>query len=169
LTKEQKPKFFVDAMLGKLAKKLRLLGYDTFYSSKVFDDEIIIMTKEQERILLTKDSLLAKLAQRNNIKTVNISEDDELGQFRQINEKVSFSRFSIEGKISRCSICNGKLSHIYSDRVIGKVPDGVINNFKEFWECNGCKKIYWERTHTKNLQKFVLQLNNSKLFEKVSH
>jgi len=61
------------------------------------------------------------------------------------------------------------LSHIYSDRVIGKVPDGVINNFKEFWECNGCKKIYWEGTHTKNLQKFVLQLNNSKLFEKVSH
>jgi len=145
-------------MLGKLAKKLRLLGYDTFYSSNIVDDEIIILAKEQNRILLTKDSLLAKLAERNNIKTVKISDDDELDQFRQINEKVSFSRFSIEGKISRCSICNGKLSQIDSKKVIGKIPDGVINNFKEFWKCEECKKIYWEGTHIKNLQKFVLEL-----------
>ena len=153
-------------MLGKLAKKLRLLGYDTFYTSNVADDEIIIMAKGQERILLTKDSLLAKLAEGNSIKTVKISEDDELSQFRQIKEKVSFGRFSIEGKISRCSICNGKLSQINSEKVIGKVPEGVINNFKEFWKCSECKKIYWEGTHIKNLQKFVLELNQPKPFEK---
>ena len=158
MVKEQKPKFFVDAMLGKLAKKLRLLGYDTFYSSNVADDEIIILAKGQDRVLLTKDNLLAKLAERNNINTVKISEGDELGQFRQINEKVSLGRFSIEGKNSRCSICNGKLFQIDSEKVIGKVPDRVINNFKEFWKCSECKKIYWEGTHIKNLQKFVLEL-----------
>jgi uncharacterized protein with PIN domain len=46
-----------------------------------------------------------------------------------------------------------------NEKIIGKVPDGVIRNFKEFWECEECKKIYWEGTHIKNLQKFVIELN----------
>ncbi|NWJ90898.1 hypothetical protein HX856_06690, partial [Marine Group I thaumarchaeote] len=49
-------------MLGKLAKKLRLLGFDTFYSSSIADNKIIIMAKNEKRILLTKDRILAHLA-----------------------------------------------------------------------------------------------------------
>ena len=83
-------------MLGKLAKKLRLLGFDTFYSSSIADDKIIIMTKNEKRILLTKDLLLAQLSQKNEIKTVTISNGNELDQFRQIKEKVSLDGFTIE-------------------------------------------------------------------------
>ena len=157
--KEQKPKFTVDAMLGKLAKKLRLLGFDTFYSSSIADDKIIIMTKNEKRILLTKDRLLAQLSQKNEIKTVTISNGNELDQFRQIKEKVSLDGFAIEGKNSRCTNCNGKLLQIDDEKTIGKVPYLVTRNFKEFWECEECKKIYWEGTHIKNLQKFVSELN----------
>ena len=146
-------------MLGKLAKKLRLLGYDTFYSSSIADDKIIIMTKNEKRILLTKDRLLAQLSQKNEIKTVTISNGNELDQFRQIKEKVSLDGFTIEGKISRCTNCNGELLLAKNKKIIGKVPDGVIRNFKEFWECKKCKRIYWEGTHIKNLQKFVSELN----------
>jgi len=157
--KEQKPKFIVDAMLGKLAKKLRLLGFDTFYSSNITDNKIIIMAKNEKRILLTKDRLLAHLAPKNEIKTVTISDGNELEQFRQIKEKVDFDGFAIEGKISRCTNCNGKLFRVKYEEIIGKVPDGVIENFKEFWECEECKKIYWNGTHIKNLQIFVSDLN----------
>ena len=146
-------------MLGKLAKKLRLLGYDTFYSSSINDNEIIIMAKKQERILLTKDRLLVQLSQKNEIRTVTILYEDELDQFRQIKEKVSLDRFAIEGKNSRCVNCNGKLLQIKNEKIIGKVPNGVTRNFNEFWECKECKKIYWEGTHIKNLQKFVSELN----------
>ena len=146
-------------MLGKLAKKLRLLGFDTFYSSSIADNKIIIMAKNEKRILLTKDRVLAHLAPKNEIKTVTISSDNELDQFRQIKEKVSLDGFAIEGKISRCTNCNGKLLQIDNEKTIGKVPDGVTRNFKEFWECEECKKIYWEGTHIKNLQNFVLELN----------
>ena len=146
-------------MLGKLAKKLRLLGFDTYYSSSIADDKIIIVAKNEKRILLTKDRLLAHSAQKNEIKTVAISDADELEQFSQIKEKVSFDGFVINGKISRCTNCNGKLLQIKNEKTIGRVPDGVTKNFKEFWECEECKKIYWEGTHIKNLQKFVIELN----------
>jgi len=158
-SKEQKPKFTVDAMLGKLAKKLLLLGFDTFYSSSIADDKIIIMTKNEKRILLTKDRLLARLSQKNEIKTVTISNGNELDQFRQIKEKVSLDGFTIEGKISRCTNCNGELLRAKNKKIIGKVPYLVTRNFKEFWECKKCKKIYWNSTHIKNLQTFVSELN----------
>ena len=146
-------------MLGKLAKKLRLLGFDTFYSSSIPDNKIIIMAKNEKRILLTKDRILSQLAPKSEIKTVTISDADELEQFSQIKEKVSFDGFVINGKISRCTNCNGKLLQIKNEKTIGRVPDGVTKNFKEFWECEECKKIYWEGTHIKNLQKFVIELN----------
>ena len=117
------------------------------------------MAKNEKRILLTKDRVLAQLAQKNEIKTVSISNENELNQFRQIKEKVSLDGFVIEGKISRCTNCNGKLFQIDNEKTIGKVPDLVTRNFKEFWECEECKKIYWEGTHIKNLQKFVSELN----------
>ena len=157
--KEQKPKFIVDAMLGKLAKKLRLLGYDTFYSSSIADNKIIIMAKNEKRILLTKDRILACLAPKNEIKTVATSDGNELDQFRQIKENVGLNAFAIEGKISRCTNCNSELLRAKNEKIIGKVPDGVIRNFKEFWECKKCKKIYWNGTHIKNLQTFVSELN----------
>ena len=146
-------------MLGKLAKKLRLLGFDAFYSSSIADNKIISVAKNEKRILLTKDRVLAQLAQKIEIKTVTISDADELEQFSQIKEKVSFDGFVINGKISRCTNCNGKLLQIKNEKTIGRVPDGVTKNFKEFWECEECKKIYWEGTHIKNLQKFVIELN----------
>ena len=146
-------------MLGKLAKKLRLLGYDTFYSSSIADNKIMSMAKNEKRILLTKDLLLTQLAQKNKIKTIGILDTGELEQFRQIKEKVDFDGFVIEGKISRCTNCNGKLFRVKYEEIIGKVPDGVIENFKEFWECEECKKIYWNGTHIKNLQIFVSDLN----------
>ena len=135
------------------------MGFDAFYSSSIADNKIISMAKNEKRILLTKDRVLAQLAQKIEIKTVTISDADELEQFSQIKEKVSFDGFVINGKISRCTNCNGKLLQIKNEKTIGRVPDGVTKNFKEFWECEECKKIYWEGTHIKNLQKFVIELN----------
>ena len=146
-------------MLGKLAKKLRLLGFDTFYSSSIPDNKIIIMAKNEKRILLTKDRVLAHLASKNEIKTVTISDGNELDHFRQIKEKVGLNTFTIEGKNSRCTHCNGKLYQAKNEKVVEKVPDRVTRIFKEFWECEKCKKIYWNGTHIKNLQTFVSELN----------
>ena len=155
----EKPLFIVDAMLGKLAKKLRLLGYDSLYSSNMDDDKIIQLAKNENRILLTKDVPLCHKAKKQQILAVQITSDDEIEQFLEINEKASFGKCTVGGGSSRCPVCNGELQHIEKNDVFEKVPTGVFENMKDFWKCTKCEKIYWEGTHIKNLQQFTMKLN----------
>ena len=155
----EKPIFLVDAMLGKLAKKLRLLGYDSFYSSNMEDDKILQLAKNENRILITKDVPLCHKAKKQEILAVQITNDDEIEQFLQINEKASFGKCTVGGGSSRCPVCNGELLHIEKNDVFEKVPTGVFENMKDFWKCTKCEKIYWEGTHIKNLQQFTMKLN----------
>jgi len=155
----EKSLFIVDAMLGKLAKKLRLLGYDSLYSSNMDDDKIIQLAKNENRILLTKDVPLCHKAKKQQILAVQITSDDEIEQFLEINEKASFGKCTVGGGSSRCPVCNGELQHIEKNDVSEKVPTGVFENMKDFWKCTKCEKIYWEGTHIKNLQQFTMKLN----------
>ena len=155
----EKPLFIVDAMLGKLAKKLRLLGYDSLYSSNMDDDKIIQLAKNENRILLTKDVPLCHKAKKQQFLAVQITSDDEIEQFQEINEKASFGKCTVGGGSSRCPVCNGELQHIEKNDVSEKVPTGVFENMKDFWNCTKCEKIYWEGTHIKNLQQFTMKLN----------
>jgi uncharacterized protein len=151
--------FIVDAMLGKLAKKLRLLGYDSLYSSSIADDEIIQLAKNENRILVTKDVLLSQKAEKQQIMTIQITSDDEIEQFLQINGKTKLGKCTVSGSKSRCPLCNGELQYTEKNDVSEKVPTGVLENMNDFWTCKDCKKIYWEGTHIKNLQKFTMKLN----------
>jgi len=155
----EKPLFIVDAMLGKLAKKLRLLGHDSLYSSSMDDDKIIQLAKNENRILITKDVPLAHKATKMQILTVQITSDDEIEQFLQINEKTNLGKCTVSGGNSKCPVCNGKLEHIEKNDVTDKVPTGVFENMNDFWKCTNCEKIYWEGTHIKNLQQFTMKLN----------
>lgn len=155
-----KSKFFVDAMLGKLAKKLRVLGYDSVYSSDKEDDEIINIAKNENRILITKDSQLAKKGIKKNVDVIEITGNDEIEQFLQINKKVNLGKCVVSGKYSRCSVCNGELESIDKIKAQEKIPPRVSEQTNEFWQCKKCQKIYWEGTHIQNLQKFVGMLND---------
>lgn len=156
---EVRPTFFVDAMLGNLAKKLRLFGYNSLYSSSIEDDELLEITKRENRILITKDLLLAEKAKKQDIRAVSITQDNEIEQFFQINEKIHLGKCIVGGNNSRCSVCNGELSKIEKNNVLNKVPEGVFENLNDFWSCKKCGKIYWEGTHIKNLQRFTYKLN----------
>jgi len=156
----EKPLFIVDAMLGKLAKKLRLFGYDSFYSSSIQDDEIIRLAKNENRILITKDALLSQKAEKQEIRTIQITKNDEIDQFLQINEKEKLGKITVNGSNSRCPVCNGELEYTEKKDVSDKVPTGVFENINDFWKCTKCEKIYWEGTHIKNLQKFTEELND---------
>ena len=157
---ENKSKFIVDAMLGKLTKKLRVLGYDTVYSSDKDDNEIINIAKNENRILITKDSQLVKQGIKKNVIVIEITENDEIQQFLQINKKVNLGKCVVSGKNSRCSICNGELELIDKIKAQEKIPQRVSEQTNEFWQCKKCQKIYWEGTHVQNLQKFAGMLND---------
>lgn len=86
-----KPIFVVDAMLGNLAKKLRILGYDSKYFSSIEDDKLILIAKNEKRIILTKDEQLTKNAEKQNIGFVLIRGSDESEQIMQINAKIKLT------------------------------------------------------------------------------
>ncbi|MGA9229497.1 MAG: Mut7-C RNAse domain-containing protein [Nitrosotalea sp.] len=155
-----KPIFIVDAMLGNLAKKLRILGYDSKYFSSIEDDKLIAIAKNEKRINLTKDEQLTKIAEKQNVNFVLIRGNDESEQIIQINAKFKLDRFVIDTNNSRCIACNGKLEVVEKFRIIGKIPEGVLEREKKFWMCDSCKKVYWEGTHFEKLQEFATKLND---------
>lgn len=155
-----KPSFIVDSMLGNLAKKLRIIGYDSKYFSSIEDDKLLLIAKNEKRIILTKDEQLTKIAEKQNIDFVLIRGNDELEQIVQINTKIKLGRFVMDTNNSRCIMCNGNLQSVEKYRIIGKVPEGVLEREKSFWMCDSCKKVYWEGTHFEKLQEFVNNLND---------
>ncbi|TSA17761.1 MAG: hypothetical protein D4R72_03825 [Nitrosopumilales archaeon] len=157
---EKRSNFIVDAMLGNLAKKLRILGYDSKYFSSIEDDKLIVIAKNEKRIILTKDERLTKVAEKQNVGSVLIRGNDELEQIAQINAKIKLDRFVMDTNNSRCIVCNGSLQSVEKYRIIGKVPEGILEREERFWMCDSCKKIYWEGTHFAKLQEFVNKLNN---------
>lgn len=157
---QKKPIFIVDAMLGNLAKKLRVLGYDSTYFSSIEDEKLVTAAKNEKRIILTKDEQLCKTAQNQNIISVLIRGNDEIEQIVQIHQDIKLEKFVIDTNNSRCIVCNGKLQPIEKHRIIGKVPEGILEREEKFWMCDGCKKIYWQGTHFEKLQEFADKLNN---------
>lgn len=152
-------RFAVDAMLGNLAKKLRILGYDSKYDSSIEDAKLITIAKKENRILVTKDEALTKNAEKENIPTVLIRGNDEIEQIVQITNKVGLPNFTVSTDNARCVSCNGKLEPIEKMRIKSKVPYGIYERQESFWICKGCKKVYWEGTHLEKLRKFVNDLN----------
>ena len=157
---EKKPNFIVDAMLGNLAKKLRILGYDSKYFSSIEDDKLIAIAKNEKRVILTKDAALTKIAEKQNVDSVLIRGNDEFEQIAQINPKIKLEKFVMDTNNSRCIVCNGNFQSVEKYRTIGKVPEGILEREERFWMCDSCKKIYWEGTHFEKLQEFVNKLNN---------
>ncbi|MDE1725133.1 MAG: Mut7-C RNAse domain-containing protein [Thaumarchaeota archaeon] len=155
-----RPNFVIDSMLGNLAKKLRILGYDSKYFSTIEDDKLVLIAKNEKRVIVTKDEQLVKNAEKQNIMCVLIRGNDELEQIVQINAKIKLGQFSVDTDNSHCIECNGNLEQVEKFRIIGKVPEGVLERERKFWLCNSCKKIYWEGTHFQKLQEFAARLND---------
>ena len=154
------PTFVVDAMLGNLAKKLRVLGYDAKYFRSIEDEKLISIARNEKRIILTKDELLSRSAHNQGITAILIRGNDEFEQIRQIKTEIKLGKFVIDTNLSRCTMCNGKLQPVEKYRIINKVPDGVLEIEEKFWMCKECKKIYWKGTHFDKLQEFANKLNS---------
>jgi uncharacterized protein with PIN domain len=153
-------KFIADRMLGKLAKELRMLGYDTLYYRGEDADPLIQLARGEGRVILTRNHKL--IPKRPEDLIIRIREDRpslQLGELIQkrvisLNEKILFSR---------CLLCNNLLGEISRKEVEGKVPDFVFYQQKEFFRCPQCLKIYWQGSHLENMQKKAEKLFQTKI------
>ena len=143
------PTFLADCMLGSLARWLRLLGYDTAYVRDADDDLLVRMAIRENRILLTKDTLLAK--RRILRGRVLFVEQEETGkQLREVMEKLSLP-FEPDRMFTRCMVCNGEIERVDPESVKDRVPPYVYRTQKEFGRCRSCGKIYWRGTHVRHV------------------
>jgi uncharacterized protein with PIN domain len=150
----QEVTFVADAMLGRLARWLRFLGYDTIYYPGITDNDLIRIAREQDRIILTRDTRLIK---RKGIKAFALIKSDHAQH--QLDEVIGLFRLKQFFPLSRCVSCNGMLSKIPDKRTIKNlVPEFVFLKSRIFLKCNDCGKIYWEGSHPKKFQARIKEI-----------
>lgn len=136
-------KFIADAMLGRLARWLRLLGFDTSYYPDISDSRLLRIAREQERVILTKDTRLIKI--RGVKDYLLIKADDSFKQLLEVIDTLKLKQFNL---LSRCVKCNGLLTVLIDKSEIkDSVPEFVFLNSNVFLKCSNCGKVYWEGTH----------------------
>ncbi|HZH73247.1 MAG TPA: Mut7-C RNAse domain-containing protein [Mariniphaga sp.] len=143
--------FIVDVNLGKLALKLRLLGFDTLFRNDLEDDEIVRISLDERRIILTRDRGILK----QNVVTHGywIRNDNPKKQLLEV-----IKRFQLQNDFkpfSRCSNCNGRLLRASILQLKNRVPEDTLSYYDEFWECNNCSKIYWQGSHFDHILKWL--------------
>ena len=138
--------FIVDAMLGSLARWLRLLGFNTLYCETQTDDEIL--KQIHERILLTRDKELLTRALNRGFRVVNPGHGPIRLMLQRLEEEVGVE-FIADPNKSRCAKCNSKLSPRNRSQVESQVPLGSLHNHDRFWQClnSQCQKVYWQGRH----------------------
>lgn len=152
-SEKKKYQFIADQMLGRLSKWLRLLGYDTIYLNPAFDSELIKIAKEQNRILLTRDTHLMKrrAIKKGWIRAVLIKEDHLGKQLKELAQVVDLHpRKFLEAPF--CPECNFPLKKVPKNEVKTEVPAYVYQTQKQFSRCDLCKRYYWQGTHWQRIQ-----------------
>jgi uncharacterized protein with PIN domain len=157
-------KFIVDINAGKLAKWLRIMGYDALLFNDEDDGKMIKIALNENRVILTKDSQITKrrLVTSGKLKAVLVEGDDPKTQLRQITSALDldyqFKPFSV------CLECNQDLIERHKDEVRNLVPPHVLKTQSYFMECPSCHRIFWRGTHwqamSKELKEFMTQEQN---------
>ncbi|PYS48259.1 MAG: hypothetical protein DMG13_25955 [Acidobacteria bacterium] len=143
-------RFIADVMVGRLARWLRVLGFDVAYSNAYEDDEIVRIAEQEKRIILTRDTGLA--ARRNRAECLLIQSGDYREQIRQVLGKFDLRNFSV---FSRCLKCNVALKDIDKESVFEQVPPYVYLTQEHFAICPSCSRIYWHGTHADRMLKQI--------------
>ena len=147
-------------MLGKVAKKLRIFGFDTEYLANTDDNEIINRFSDRKRIILTRDKQLYKRLTKLNIPSFPIISDNELETLIIIMRESYVNHvLSVPNENTRCSLCNGTLDKAQKSSLAGIVPKKVFENANIFFKCSNCNKVYWDGKHTKELNQIIDKIN----------
>ncbi len=153
-------RFVVDAMLGSIARKLRLFGFDTLYYSSIEDSHILSICMSEDRALVTLDEELHHRACKHGIKSILVStHNDDTDAMVSILKALDIKDIEFNAPNSRCPSCNSSLEQIDKESLKGSIHESTFMLYSNFYICKGCSKIYWEGSHVKRLRMFVEEVN----------
>lgn len=137
------PRFVADVMLGRLARWLRIAGFDVLYSNNYTDEELIAISSLEQRVLLSRDT---RLLIRKPVKEFIFLGSQEIQkQLRQVFETMNIT--ALTTPLTRCLGCNEALVETSRESVREYVPEFVYNTQSRFKSCPKCGKIFWAGTH----------------------
>lgn len=144
-------RFILDAHLGRLAKHLRLCGFDCLFNNHYSDPEIIDIALDKGRIILTRDRALLMNSRVSHAYWIRSQDPRE-----QLKEVII--RFDLKGMVNmftRCMECNTALEEVDKKDIEDRLQPGTRRYFQEFKLCPGCQRIYWKGTHYQDMLKFI--------------
>ena len=150
--------FLVDVNAVKLARWLRMLGYDAKVVPSADDNRLIALALKEGRVLLTRDTqiMLRRIVTIGKLKALLLKDDDPK---QQLNQVVAAMRLSYNyGPFTRCLECNQPLINLSKEDANGLVPPYVFKTQSEFKQCSACKRIYWRGTHWQNMNREMERL-----------
>ena len=147
-------RFVVDRMLGRLARTLRLLGYDTEYSPQMTTAHLQEAARQGDRIVLTRGHAEKRFPDLAHVFSVQSQHAPE-----QLREVVSHFKLDVRsGLWTRCTLCNAPIERVEKKTVSDRVPPKVAEVYEDFYRCAGCGHVYWQGSHVERILKNLAAL-----------
>ena len=152
--------FMADAMLGKIARKLRMFGFDTIYDPNIDDMDILDSSKNKGRIVLTSDRMLFKRCKNRGINTILTYKETEIENLVTIFSSLNIKSINSQKVPYLCTSCNGLLNTIIDKNSIKyDIPVRLLHSNKLFYKCTNCRKIYWRGSHMEQISYLINEIN----------
>ncbi len=137
------PKFVVDCNLGRLARYLRLLGFDCLYRNDYRDADVAMLSQQQQRIVLTRDRRLLQYKIIDH--GLFVRSTDPKAQVREVLKRLDLYRLA--KPFTRCTRCNGVLETVPKALVEAQLQPKTRRYYKVFRQCRDCRQVYWQGSH----------------------
>ena len=147
----REPRFVLDVHLGKLARRLRLLGFDAVWDRDATDERLAALSLSERRILLTRDRGLLKRRELTHAAAVRAT--DPQRQLLEIVGRFDLARSA--APFTRCLTCNGRLAAVPKEEVLDRIPRETRLRYDHFLRCESCRRVFWWGPHSRRLKEIV--------------
>jgi uncharacterized protein with PIN domain len=145
------PRFIADAMLGRLSRWLRILGFDTAYEAHIADADLVRRALLEDRAIVTRDRALPEEWRVSQVAV--LTADEPLSQLRELAQR--FPLAARAHPFTRCSRCNARLARVERAALPGGVPERVLRERDDFAVCPDCGRVYWQGSHTERMRRVL--------------
>lgn len=157
---ERHERFVADAMLGSLARKLRIFGFDTLYFREGGDDALRALARREKRTILTSDAALFELSRGEGVRAYLVEGRTDRERLISVQRQAPGTSFRMaRGSASRCAVCNGELELLRRrDAAALAVPPKALARHRLFYRCTVCSRLYWHGGHWERLRRLCYSL-----------
>ena len=148
-------KFILTKELGRLARWLRILGFDTVYYRQDNTSKVLLLALREQRIVVTRNKVLFD---KISVKAVYIKEEKIEEQLKRLAAALDL-KIEQDKMFTRCVMCNRSLHDVDKKDIADKIPPYVYKTQEEFMSCPECKRVYWPGSHWGNIKKALKELN----------